>query len=271
MRIGVAGCGAMGRPMAEALIAAGFEVTGYDVRLAAEFGSFARHMTEDPTELPRNCEAVISVVRDAAQTRDLLSAMKGLPPILVLSSTLSPRFVRTLRAELPGSTALVDAPMSGAPYRARVRTLTFMVGGPDKTVGRLMPAFDAMGEEIHVLGGTGAGAAAKVLNNFVAATGVAVVRTVLAQSAELGLPPERLLAVMRSSSGGTWYGDNLDRIDWAAEDYDPGNTIGILEKDVTAYLDAVAAEDAPDDLTKAVLERLRGLPPLPGLPGQGRM
>lgn len=271
MRIGIAGCGAMGRPMAEALIAAGFEVTGYDVRPISEFGDFARHITAEPAALAQHCDAVISVVRDAAQTRELLAAMGGLPPILVLSSTLSPRFVQTLRDELPETTALVDAPMSGAPYRARIAALTFMVGGPEAAVAQLMPAFRAMGEEIHVLGGTGAGAAAKVLNNFVAATGVAAVRTVLAQSGDLGLPPERLLDVMRSSSGGTWYGDNLERIDWAAETYDPANTIGILEKDVTAYLDAIADGGAPDDLTKAVLARLRGLPALPDLDGQGRV
>ena len=271
MRVGVAGCGAMGRPMAEALIAAGFDVMGYDVRPMSGFGGFARHMTGDPAELPGRCGAVISVVRDAAQTRELLAAMAEPPPILVLSSTLSPRFVRTLRDELPTATALVDAPMSGAPHRARSATLTFMVGGPDEAVKQLMPAFRAMGEEIHLLGDTGAGAAAKVLNNFVAAAGVVAVRTVLAQAGALGLPPERLLAVMRSSSGGTWYGDNLERIDWAAETYDPANTIGILEKDVTAYLDAVAGDGPADGLTEAVLERLRGLPALPDLDDQGRV
>ena len=270
MRIGVAGCGAMGRPMAEALIDAGHETLGYDVRPPAEFGDFQRHMTEDATALA-GCDAVISVVRDARQTRDVLAAMGGLPPILVLSSTLSPRFVKTLRGELPDSTALVDAPMSGAPYRARQRTLTFMVGGPEAAVATLMPAFRAMGEEVHVLGGTGAGAAVKVLNNFVASACVAAVRTVLDQAGDLGVTPDRLLRVMRTSSGGTWYGDNIDRIDWAAEDYDPSNTIGILEKDVTAYLDAVAGDDPPDALTAAVLERLRSLPSLPDLDDQGRM
>jgi len=252
----------MGRPMAERLIAAGFDTIGYDVRPPEEFGVFARHMTLDPTDLP-GCDAVISVVRDVAQTRQLIQSMVELPDLLVISSTLSPRFVHQVRAELPDATVLVDAPMSGAPHSAREGALSFMIGGPDDAVECLMPAFEAMGQSIHVLGDLGAGLTAKVLNNFVAATCVATVRTVLSQSGPLGLDPQKLRSVMETSSGGTWFGTNIDRIDWSHETYDPANTIGILEKDVTAYLDAATNGGPPDDLTAAVLGRLRNLPPLP--------
>jgi len=36
--IGIAGCGAMGEPMVQRLLAAGFEVWAHDVRPLAEFG-----------------------------------------------------------------------------------------------------------------------------------------------------------------------------------------------------------------------------------------
>lgn len=252
----------MGRPMAERLIAAGYDVVGYDVRPKSEFGPFAEHMTDQATDF-RACDVVISVVRDARQTRDLLTAIGEPPGVLVISSTLSPRFIRQLRTELPDSTAMIDAPMSGAPHSARDGTLSFMIGGHDAWIDRLMPAFQAMGQTLHVLGDLGAGATAKVLNNFVAASCVAAVRTVLDQAGPLGLDPAKLRHVMDTSSGGTWYGANLDRIDWAPETYDPANTIGILEKDVTAYLDAVTGDGTPDGLTAAVLDRLRNLPSMP--------
>ena len=44
---------------------------------------------------------------------------------------------------------------------------------------------------------------------------------------------------MRTSSGSTWYGDNFDSIDWSDQAYAPTNTMGIVKKDVAAYLDAV--------------------------------
>jgi len=252
----------MGQPMAERLIDAGFQTVGYDVRPLIEFGPLARHMTTDATDLA-TCDVVISVVRDVAQTYELLQAMGDLPPVFVLSSTLSPRFVRRLRDELPDSVTLIDAPMSGAPHSARDGSLSFMLGGPDAAIDRLMPAFGAMGGTIHRLGGLGNGATAKVLNNFVAASAVASVRTALAQALELGLSPDDLLHVMDTSSGQTWYGTNIHRIDWANQTYDRANTIGILEKDVTAYLDAVSDGGQADDFTTALLQRLRDLPKMP--------
>lgn len=269
--IGVVGCGAMGQPMAEALLRAGFEAIGHDVRPLTEFGAFAGSMTAAISELGNRAETVISVVRDSQQTRAVIDGL-GLhqPPgqghrvrTFIISSTLSPRFVTSLRDVVHPEIALIDAPMSGAPFRARLGTLTFMLGGSERDIVPLMPMFRAMGEAVHHLGPYGAGMAAKVLNNFVAASSVTAVRTVLAQAEALGLAPARLLSVMRSSSGGTWFGNNLDQIDWSAETHDPGNTIGILEKDVRAYLDGVSGDGAPDALTAAVLDRLKHIPELP--------
>jgi len=62
--VGVAGCGSMGLPMAQALQHAGYEVWGLDVRPASEFGSFRLRMLEDPTEFASRVQVVISVVRN---------------------------------------------------------------------------------------------------------------------------------------------------------------------------------------------------------------
>ena len=70
--VGIAGCGAMGLPMAQRLADAGYEVWGHDVRPAAEFGGFASRMVADAAGFSSRCNIVISVVRDAAQTRALL-------------------------------------------------------------------------------------------------------------------------------------------------------------------------------------------------------
>jgi 3-hydroxyisobutyrate dehydrogenase-like beta-hydroxyacid dehydrogenase len=165
---------------------------------------------------------------------------------------------------LPAETTFVDAPMSGAPARAEDGTLTFMVGGDNDVVAALMGLFKIMGDEVHHLGATGAGMTCKVINNFVAVTGVATVRKALGAADTLGLERERLLDVMRTSSGSTWYGDNLDRISWSREGYDPTNTIGILEKDILSFLDAVAGceEVAVDELADSVLNAVRTMEPL---------
>jgi len=267
---GMAGCGAMGLPMAERLCDAGFEVWGFDVRPVAEFGTFAPRMIADPAAFAAQVDCVFSVVRDRRQTMDLCFDQQAIfsverpPDTLVVCSTLSPRVIPEVAAKLPAGTDLLDAPMSGAPHRARNGTLTFMVGGDTASVDDLARPFEAMGERIHHLGERGAGMTVKVINNFVATSSVVAVRRAMGAAAALGVERETLLDVMRTSSGGTWYGDHFDDIDWAREGYDPENTMGILEKDMTSFLDALEATDglAAGPFEDAVLQSIRRTEPI---------
>ena len=268
--IGVAGCGAMGLPMARQLQKAGQTVWGFDVRPADGFEDFASRMIEGPGKFAATIDTLISVVRDQHQNMDLLFDNQAImkrenpPKTIIISSTLSPRFLPEIAERLPPGTALVDAPMSGAPARAEDGTLTFMVGGNNEIVSDLMMLFKIMGNDVHHLGSTGMGMTCKVINNFVSVTGFAAVRKALIAADILGLQRERLLKVMRSSSGSTWYGDNLDRISWAREGYDAANTIGILEKDMLSFLDAVKGCEgvAVENLAGSVLDIVRAVEPL---------
>lgn len=268
-RIGVAGCGAMGLPMAQNLAKAGFDVCGFDIRPAHEFGDFSSQMVVDSQDFSQSCSAVISVVRDWQQTLDLcfedqaLFSTPNYPKRLIISSTLSPRVILELRKLLPADVDLIDAPMSGASFSAEAASLTFMVGGDTDSVAQTLPLFEAMGDKIHHLGDLSTGMTCKVLNNLLAATSVVAVRRVLKDADRLGLSPAKFLEVSSQSSGGNWFGTNFDQIPWATEGYASENTIGILEKDVTCMLDAVA--DHPDlvdgGFEKTILDGLRALKP----------
>jgi 3-hydroxyisobutyrate dehydrogenase len=266
--IGIAGCGAMGLPMARRLAGAGYEVWGHDVRPAAEFGEFASRMITNAAQFSDRCDIVISVVRDAAQTRALLfgneqGIVSGpqVPDVLVISSTVSPRFIRDLGRELPERVALVDAPMSGAPYRARSGTLSFMLGGSDDVLERITPLFEVMGETSFRMGPVSTGMTTKVLNNYCAASSVAATHRVLGMARALGIDQKYLLRVMKASSGSNWFADHFDEIDWAREGYSAANTIGIIEKDVTSALDAISEHpaEAQRPLDAALLAALRNL------------
>lgn len=254
--------------MAESLLRAGFDVRGFDVRPASDFDDFAPNLLKDISALA-GADILISVVRDAAQTRSLCFGEQGVfrrpdhPPLLVVSSTLSPRFIVDLDRELPDDVTLVDAPMSGAPHAARDGSLSFMLGGPDDVLENLRPVFLAMGNRLFRGGEVGAGMTLKVLNNYVAASSVAAVRRVYELARRLGVDVTGLRQVMAASSGATWFGDHFEDIDWSRQGYDPANTIGILEKDVHAALDAATDTSGtnPWALDRALLETLKSLEP----------
>lgn len=267
-RIVVAGCGAMGLPMAQALLEAGYPTNGYDIRPAGEFGEFAAHMLDDLDNLPHDTVLMI-VVRDARQIMDVCfdqqAAFTGenYPGTLIISSTVAPSVVSQVAEKLPDDVTLIDAPMSGAHYSAQQKTLTFMLGGESNRINELMPVFQTMGERIFHIGGCGQGMLAKVLNNYVTASCVVAVRRSLAHADALGMEYRSLLEVMRESSGANWFADNLDRLNWGAEIYEPGNTIGILEKDVFAALDAINTLECDTAYETKLPEMLRQLPALP--------
>jgi 3-hydroxyisobutyrate dehydrogenase-like beta-hydroxyacid dehydrogenase len=265
-RIGLAGCGTMGGPMLAAMVRAGLPARGFDIRPAAEFGDLAAHMEFDADAFAASTDTLVSVVRDADQTDALLFGREGLLKRsnairrLVISSTVSPRYVLALRGRLPEDIALIDAPMSGAAVAAIEARLTFMVGADAAEVAVLMPLLQAMGRMIHPVGGLGAGMTAKVLNNFVCAASVVATRQAIDWADELGLDRKALMAVMASSSGQTWFGSNFEKIEFAPLGHAPTNSIGILKKDVSCALDAV--ERPQDRLGMALLAGLGELVPL---------
>jgi len=268
--IGVAGCGNMGLSMAENLLANGYDVWGYDIRSINASDDFQNRMISNARTFASKVNTVISVVRDIAETNALLFDDQAImcspnyPTSLIISSTLSPRFIHDLKDRIPDDVVLIDAPMSGTSYRAKLATLTFMVGGEADHVQRLMPILGVMGSDIHHLGPVGAGAACKVANNLCAAAGMVAVRRALAAAKGYGIPQDKLLDVMRTSSGSTWYGDNFTDIDWAREGYAPTNTMGIVEKDVKSFVDALEGLAAIESgaLEDTIIKEIRKLEPL---------
>jgi len=138
--VGIAGCGRMGLPMARALQRGGVDVYGFDVRTAAAFGDFADRMIADPREFARRCRVVFTVVRDQRQTDDLLfddQALLAGPngiSTLVVSSTLSPRYLHALRARVPANIDMADAPMSGAAWTRPRRPGAGPSTGPARSI-----------------------------------------------------------------------------------------------------------------------------------------
>jgi 3-hydroxyisobutyrate dehydrogenase-like beta-hydroxyacid dehydrogenase len=234
----------MGGPMLAALCRAGYDAHGFDLRPAEQFAGLP--VTNDTAAFAANLKTLITVVRDADQTDEVLFGTQGFSraprlETIVISSTLSPRYVRGLRNRISASIALVDAPMSGAAIAATEARLSFMLGGATADLDRLQPVFAAMGQHFHRMGAFGDGMAAKVLNNLLAATNTAMTRLVLDWADAQGINETRLLDLIETSSGQNWLASGFNSIEFARDGYDPENTIGILVKDVSAALDAAPA------------------------------
>lgn len=262
--IGVAGCGRMGAPMLAALRAAGLNASGFDVRPPGEFGDLAPQMTDIAPAFSQDLTTLITVVRDISQTDDVLFGAQGFisaPNLqrVIISSTLSPRYVRALRERVPDNIILIDAPMSGAQIAAQEARLSFMLGGSTAELDAAQPIFAAMGQHFHRMGSFGSGMQAKVLNNLLAASNTAMTRLVLDWADAAGLDETALLELIHTSSGQNWFASGFDQIEFARDGHDEDNTIAILVKDVESALDAApdGAEIALPQLVQRVIKDLK--------------
>ncbi len=267
MIIGVAGCGRMGLPMAQAMVRGGLEVYGFDVRSEFEFGEFQSRMIADPRGFAQTCDTIFTVVRDIIQTNDLLFADQALLAgphsikRLIVCSTLSPKYAKALAGRVPEDIALIDAPMSGAVVAAEEARLSFMLGGKSDDLDALQPVLEIMGTSFHRMGPFGSGMATKVLNNFVTASSVTAVRQVLQWAEELDIDQDRLLALIHDSSGQTWFGSAFNDIEFSRDGYSDDNTIGILRKDVESMLDAVGV-GTDEGLQSEILNHIMRFKPI---------
>ena len=273
LNIGIAGCGTMGLPMLEVLLKNRIRAFGYDIRSKDNFPTLKNKFISSKTEFFDKSDIILSAVRDIDQTLELCEGDNGLfklnsPKTFIICSTLSPAFLKKFFLQSPDNITMIEAPMSGAPMRAKDASLTFMVGSKVNEFEKILPILNILGDKIYHIGEFGSGMSVKVLNNFVASCSVVAVRHVLSEAENLNITTNQLLKILNSSSGQTWFSENLENIDWAKENYETDNTIAILEKDVRSFLDGLAdsnssSNNAMVNFQNALLNGLKNIPTFP--------
>lgn len=209
MRVGFAGLGRMGAPMARNVAAAGFPLTVFNrtrdkaEALAAEGAAVAA----TPAELAAAADVVVTMVAGAEAVRALLAGPEGILAgasagmVLAEMSTIGPLAARELAALCAErEVEMIDAPVSGSTPAAESAQLAVMVGGSAAAFERARPVLEAMSKAQLHLGPSGAGAAIKLgLNLIIAATTVSVSEAlVLAERA--GIEREAAYEVIGSSA-----------------------------------------------------------------------
>jgi len=210
LRVGLAGLGRMGRPMAANLAAAGLLAGVYN-RTAGRADGFAAEYGVDPfstaAALADAVDVFVTMLADDAASADVYLGETGFveattPSSVALEmSTVSVPHVKDLagRLALAGS-RLLDAPVSGSIAMATDGTLTLMVGGDAETLERVRPVLDALGARVFHVGPVGTGAVMKLAVNTVVygLNGALSEGLVLAERA--GIERDRAYEVFASSA-----------------------------------------------------------------------
>jgi len=157
---------------------------------------------------------------------------------VVDSSTISPSATRKFAERVRGrGTDYVDAPVTGSKTGAENATLTFMIGGDESTIQKLMPLFSAMGKQFFRMGETGKGQAAKLVMNLQIALIYEGFAEALTLATKLGVEADTLLPLIQGSmvrSGVVDYKAPFV----AKRDFSPNFPLRLMHKDLRLALEA---------------------------------
>jgi L-threonate 2-dehydrogenase len=252
--VGVIGLGAMGGGMARSLRSAGHAVSVFDVRsdAARAFAAEGGTAWTSPAELARQCEIVLSVVVNAAQTEGVLfgeqgcaSAMKP-GSVFVMCSTVDPSWSAALEQRLAQQGILyLDAPISGGAAKAAAGQITMMTSGNAKAYDACGDVLDAMAAKVYRLGDkAGAGSKVKVINQLLAGVHIAAAAEAMALGLREGVDANALYEVITHSAGNSWMFENR-MAHVLAGDYTPLSAVDIFVKDLGIVLDLARASKFP--------------------------
>ena len=252
--IGVIGLGAMGRGMAESLRRAGYDVHVCDVRkdVVQTFAIAGGRACSHPAEVAANCEVVVSVVVNAAQTEGVLfgehGAAAAMKPgsLFVMCSTVDPNWSAALGERLAQRGLLyLDAPISGGAAKAASAQMTMMTSGTAEAYAKAGEILDAMAAKVYKLGHkAGIGSKVKIINQLLAGVHIAAAAEAMALGLREGVDAAALYEVITHSAGNSWMFENR-MAHVLAGDYTPLSTVDIFVKDLGLVLDTARASKFP--------------------------
>jgi len=252
-KVGLIGLGAMGAGMAASLRRAGHAVHVCDVRpgVAEAFAREGGVACATPAALAAQCEVVVSVVVNAAQTEAVLFGENGcaaaMKPgsLFVMCSTVDPNWSIAMEQRLAAMGLLyLDAPISGGAAKAASGDMTMMTSGRPEAYAVAGTLLEAMAAKVYRLGGAGAGSKVKIINQLLAGVHIAAAAEAMALGLREGVDPAALYEVITHSAGNSWMFENR-MAHVLAGDYTPLSAVDIFVKDLGLVLDLARASKFP--------------------------
>jgi 2-hydroxy-3-oxopropionate reductase len=264
-RIGFIGLGIMGKPMAQNLLAAGFDLTVHSRSAGSvdELVAAGATRADDPAAVAAASDVTITMLPDTADVEQVLTGaggvIEGAPAgsLVIDMSSIDPEPTRAMAAAFAErDVAMLDAPVSGGEKGAIDSALSIMVGGDDAAFARATPVFEALGTSIVHVGPSGAGQVCKACNQLVVAATIEAVAEALLLAERSGVDAARVREALLGGFAGSKilevHGQRmLDRA------FDPGFRIRLHRKDARIVEAAAATTATPIPSFTSVAQQLQ--------------
>ena len=255
------GLGVMGGPMAGHLQRAGHQVTVYNRTAAKAAAWVEKHggrAASTPAEAAGGAEFVFACVGNDDDLRSVClgenGAFAGMAAgaVFVDHTTVSAKVTRELHAlAAAAGLGFVDAPVSGGQAGAENGVLSVMCGGDAAPYARAEPVIAAYARICRLLGDSGAGQLAKMMNQICIAGLVQGLAEALAFGQKAGLDGAAVVEVISQGAAGSWQMVNRHKT-MLEDSFQFGFAVDWMRKDLGICLDTAAEMGARLPVTALV-------------------
>lgn len=246
MNVGFIGLGAMGSPMAQRVVAAGYRLftTVHRNRAPADaLAAKGARILDSAAKVAKAADVVITILPADAELEQTALGPGGLAEgftsgkTLIEMTTCTATTMQKVNKVLSAAgVRVLDAPVSGGTTGAAEGKLTIMVGGDAKVLEEFQPLLKTMGTKIVHVGPVGQGKVVKIVNQVMAATHLLAIGEAFALGVRCGADPKTLYDVIKESSG---YSRMMDlRLPGFLLEgsFKPGFKLDLMRKDVNLAL-----------------------------------
>lgn len=244
-KVSFLGLGVMGFPMAGHLAAKGHDVCVYNrtaSKAQAWTSAHGGRAAPTPAEAAEGAEVVFACVGDDDDLRAVVAGPQGAfagmrrGAVFVDHTTASADVARELDdgARARGL-AFVDAPVSGGQAGAQNGVLTIMCGGDPEAFARAEPIMAAYARACRLMGPSGAGQLAKMVNQICIAGLVEGLSEGLHFAQKAGLDPLAVVDVISKGAAQSWQMENRAAT-MADGSFDFGFAVDWMRKDLSICL-----------------------------------
>ena len=255
------GLGVMGYPMAGHLQNNGYNVTVYN-RTTAKAEKWVEEykgsMAKTPGEASQNSEIVFMCV---GRDEDIIEVMEGEVGILsnvaegsiiVDHTTASAEIARNYYHKLKDKNlSFLDAPVSGGQAGAENGILSIMIGGDEKDYNTIKPVLTSYGKAIELIGPSGSGQIAKMINQICIAGLVQGLSEAMAFGKKSNVDMEKVLSVISKGAAQSWQMENRYRTMLDGK-FDYGFAVDWMRKDLSICFNEADKNGANLPITKIV-------------------
>ena len=264
-KIGFLGVGAIGRPIAERMLAeTPFVVCDADADALAALRGRAE-TTRSAAELGDMADIVFACLPSlAAHERALLDGEQGVIAGrrirgLVQVGTTGPDLARRIAARLgERGVAMVDAPVTGGVPRARAGTLTVIASGDTSLFAECEALIRTFASDVVFISEQpGSAQTMKLINNLLSATNLAIGCEALVLGAKAGFDAWKMLEVLNTGTGQN--SATLTKIPnhVVPRSFDYGGRMELICKDLKALIAEAEALGVPMPLASLIEETYR--------------